>query len=1644
MSIKKSTFLFAASLLFVISGVSSILSLDSLLFPFKYNEIAVEPPIADFTFEDGDICGSSPVKFINLSSGDSLTFEWRFGDGRNSTLENPEHIFDEAVGNGVETYNVTLTVTDSLGEIDSVTKPILVKQIPSIDVASDRNNTSFDNLPYFIVCDNDVLSEFTFYNTSSTKETNVSYVVDWGDGTESFEGDDWDELTHSYEIGVYYLNYTVTGENGCSINRRIGVFIGSNPAVGFGNPGNTNICSGEALTFPITGTENNPIGTTYTVTFSDGTPPQIFSHPPPPFVSHIFDTTSCGQFGAPGFRNSFSATILAENPCSKSSAQVVPIYVSEKPVPIIGLTDSVYCENTFFDITNQTLYGNEVSNNGQCTTTGRFVWEISPESGWELSPGNTLGLMNNPEIPNSWINGSPTITPRFTEPGLYTIKLISGNRCGIEETEETICIIPEPVSSFELDKIEGCGPIQVKTTNTSNILGTCADGGNFFIWSVAYQGSECSVGEDWNFEEGSSFNSINPIFNFNNPGEYLITQQLNASCGAFSSNQLVSVAAPPSVSLNTIPDACGEVILSPTASISLCGEEEAEYKWTFLGGIPATSNESDPGIVEFSTLGTKTVTLEVTNSCGTTTVSTSFNVNPIPEIDLGPDRDICKGESIILETEILPEGNYTYNWTSNPTSNMQDSDSPNPTVRPEETTVYSVLATNNQTGCITESQVTITVIPAPTVAFSIPDQTICSGETTEAVLLSSELAAAVIEWTSQSNGALGVLSDGIDEIPAQQLTNTTNVPVQVIFLAKIASQNLGSCEEVVAAYTVTVNPEPVYQDETIEICSSQTLDFTPQNFVVGSNFIWTVSAGTNISGAEPSSEATASIQQELVNSSNTPENVVYTLTPFLGDCPGSPFTLTVLVQPSPSINFSIEDQILCTGTESQEVNISSDVTGAVISWTSLSNGVSGVKPSGTNSIPAQNLINPTSEPIDVEFLVIASTEGQNNCEGLPKIYTIKVNPSISINDEVSDYSGFGISCFGANDGRITLNPQGGNGNLKISWTGPNGFSANTESIENLRPGNYNLLIEDDFGCSLTGSYIITEPSPLLVDLISKRDVFCKGDTSGAIEVTVAGGVTDLEYQFNWTKDGLPFAATGTILENIPAGVYELTVIDGNDCSVSTGPINILEPDQRLEIVIEKGDISCYEANDGFMRLNISGGVAPYDISWNFGSNLTNFENVGPGEYAVTISDQAGCILNRSVSIIDAPLFKLNAEVQQITCFGEKNGQIILNIEGDLEGVRIRWDQGGELENLFNLDAGIYGVTVSKFGSCDIRREFTIVQPDPLLIESTVIDALDCENPESGSIIVNPAGGNPPFAYRWSNGSTDKNLINIPSGTYTVEIEDAKGCLTEKLFTVKRPVPISVETIKNTIVNCDPREILEEFTLSVSGGSAPYNIQWSGGESRNNGLTMSTGSSGLYVLNITDGQGCRYTESFQVENTNVILEADIESLAFEQYNSFLVGIPIQFKNNSIGNIISYFWDFGDGNSSSDENPSHTYQSQGEYEITLQAIDNFGCIQELKKSIRVFDYFLVVPNVFSPNDDGVNDYFFPKYLNIESLEFWVLNKWGETIFYTADINANGWDGTVMGEPAMPGNYVYKLKFQTVDGRTQTKTDVFLLLK
>ena len=1646
---KKPWLIIACVLITVFSGsilahrsVSPVFEKADGLYYFRQGEYL--PPVADFTFTSPGECSDDAVEFTSTSTGEDLTYRWDFDDPNSntnniSTQANPKHVFVGSPGNGTQEFTVTLTVTDKDGAMDSATKKVTRKQLPSLVVGSNKNDNTFDNLPYFIVC-GDGATSFTFYNHSTTKATNVQYEIDWGDGTPKFTGSDWDSFTHSYTTGIYNLKYTVTGENGCVATKTYGVFIGSNPAVGLGNPGNTNICSATSLEFPITSTENNPVGTVYTVTFSDGSAPQVFNHPPPATVKHTFDESSCGKFNSTNYPNSFSATITAANPCASSTATVAPIYVTEAPEPEMEVPEEAVCVGSPSLIRNVTLYGNEVSPNGNCSDQGRFVWDISPATGWSL-PSGTLGVRSDPEAPNSWQTGSRDIRPVFTVPGTYTITLYTGNRCGLGEVQETICVIPEPAPEFDLDVTEGCGPLEVTATNESNILGLCDEAE--MEWTVSYGSGSCGTGEDWVFAPGSDKHSQDPVFLFKSPGEYNIRLTMTASCGTFRSEpQTVRVYAPPTAEIAPIQDVCGAAIIEPTASVTACGTGEPVYKWTFEGGIPASSTSLIPGAVEFASPGPKTVSLEVTTSCGTIVSSQTFTVNDIPIVDAGEAAEICNGEEVTLSPTVAPAANYSYRWVSSTSGQVLTEE--NPIVTPSQTTTYALTVTDVATGCTATDEVTVTVFPAPIVEFSLPDQVICSGETSQLVTTSPLAPGATIAWTAAANGIEGVEASGTSEIPAQTLINTTSQPIDVVYTAEITASDQGDCAVVPATYTITVLPTPNYGDAKVEICSSEMLAFIPANHIPGTLYSWTVAAADGISGSSNQPDPQASLLQTLENNGDAPATVIYTLSPLLGSCLGEPFDLAVTVQPSPGIDFSVPDQMICTGNATQEVVIGSDVAGASFTWVSRANGAEGVAASGTNIIPSQALINPTRQSIVVEYEVRASTASNNSCEGSPKIYSITVNPSIEAEPLISDFSGYQISCYGAGDGTIQPNPSGGDGNYTFSWTGPNGFTSTAQNLQNLAAGVYEVEIADGTGCMMSATYELQQPEPLEVELLGTVDVLCAGESTGSITLAVSGGVENYPYRFEWFRDGTTFATDGQDLDNIPAGVYQVNVLDQNGCAVSSELITISEPEAPLAVAVEKGDISCYNANDGYIDIQVDGGQPPYNISWDFGSSQTSFSNMGPGIYTVTVRDNVGCTTVMPVEIIDAPLFQITPTVKNISCHGEQDGSIQLNLEGKGPQTTIRWDHGAETENLFNLQAGSYGVTLTDPEGCQIRREFTIIEPAPLVLESQVTDALDCDNPQSGGVSLAVSGGTPPFTFRWSNGAVDQNLNSLSAGQYAVEVEDGSGCRIQGQFVVKRPEPLTVIAFRSTDVTCEPREVLEEIRISVSGGVAPYTIDWTGGAISQNGRVMTTDQPGLYLLNVSDGNGCHYQESFEVINSEVIVDAELRSASFELYQTYMVNFEIQFLNRSVGSINSYYWDFGDGNVSFEKNPVHTYFTEGEHEITLVVTDIYGCETQTKKKVNVFDYHLVVPNVFTPNSDGVNDYFFPKFLNIEKLEFWVMNKWGETIYHTDDLQSEGWDGTIGGEEAMPGNYVYRLSYHTLDGRKQTKTDVFLLLK
>ena len=203
--------------------------------------------------------------------------------------------------------------------------------------------------------------------------------------------------------------------------------------------------------------------------------------------------------------------------------------------------------------------------------------------------------------------------------------------------------------------------------------------------------------------------------------------------------------------------------------------------------------------------------------------------------------------------------------------------------------------------------------------------------------------------------------------------------------------------------------------------------------------------------------------------------------------------------------------------------------------------------------------------------------------------------------------------------------------------------------------------------------------------------------------------------------------------------------DANQC-VTTFEVTLDEPDEII-VDVEKSNLSCYDANDGIIDLSVTGGVAPYTYSWSDLGNGAQRSNLSAGVYKVIITDSNQCVKEIEIEIENAPLFDIESQVTNISCFGANDGIINLTLLGGIGNVSISWsDDPSAGLNRNNLSPGVYSVIITDESGCVINEEFTIIEPQEIEISGIITNAEDCDNPNSGSIDLQVSGGNPPYLF----------------------------------------------------------------------------------------------------------------------------------------------------------------------------------------------------------------------------------------------------------------------------------------------------------
>lgn len=710
-------------------------------------------PVAGYTFSPDNVCGNENIQFANTSStGEPLSFLWNFADGNTSSSQNPSHQFLSAIGlPGTQVFPVSLSVTNVFGCKDSVSHNVTVRKVPDAAIGNADPMVifaPFNGVSTFKKCNNIPYYNFKFNNQSTTLANNVSYTIQWGEGSLDSTFSSWptgQTITHNFPLGSSVMTVNVTGPDGCIGIKKYIVFLGTIPAGGLASLGNTDICSSDSLRFLITNFDNNPPGTTYSFLINDGTGAQVFQHVPPSTVAHHFNVGSClfsSNNGINTYVNSFGAYLTIENPCGSNSASVVPIYVSGKPRPAIYLPTPVVCVNSLVTISNASSYGNVINQTGtftsECINNGIKVWKILPASGYTLVSG-TLGSLNgNPLNGSAWTDGSNSLNVQFTATGTYTIKIyIFNERCGIDSTLRTICVRNPPQASFTMNQHSTCNPATINLINTSPIGGCQGDDYN---WTITYSnplGCANSTDTAYEFVNGTIAASMSPFVRFNKVGKYIVRLSVKATNSPYGCPEEYAldsfyVKGPPDASIVPIAPICANNTISPVSTVNNCyAPGPYRYQWTFSGGLPSTASSAAPGNIFYASTGMYPIQLIVTDSSCmlADTVLTNANIAALPIAEAGNNTIVCSGTAVPLGISAM--AGVSYQWT--PATGLTNATISNPTAIlnytgiASDTTYTYYLSASTGMNCASFDSVKITVKRKPVVFVDPVAAQICIG-----------------------------------------------------------------------------------------------------------------------------------------------------------------------------------------------------------------------------------------------------------------------------------------------------------------------------------------------------------------------------------------------------------------------------------------------------------------------------------------------------------------------------------------------------------------------------------------------------------------------------------------------------------------------------------------------------------------------------------------------------------------------------------------------------------------------------------------------------------------------------------------------------------------------------------------------------
>jgi large repetitive protein len=1383
-----------------------------LLYPCLYAQ-----PTVNFTFNN-NVCSGTPVQFTSNVAGGTApyTYAWTFGGGGSSTAQDPIHAFT-SLGCGTATFQNTLTVTDAAGLTGTATLPINILQAPDVGLADANPFGNFSNCANSPSPSNPNFT-LTINNNSPSSACITSYTIKWGDASApvTVAGPTF-SLTHTYTtLGAFDLEVTAVSSNGCSNTKKYTVANQTNPDIGLGTVGSTEGCAPLDVTAVISLWQNNSPGTTYQLAFGDGTTIP-FSHPinatnVDQLVPHTYLTTSCPNSA------DYRITITATNGCRSKTFTGGNIVVKSKPQAAFNTPTGQLCAGQSVCFTNQTVAG--FWNN--CSTTTQYAWDFGdPASG-----ANNTSTQANP-------------CHQYASPGTYTVSLTVNNPCGSSTITKQVCISAPAAPAFDLDASAICRGATVTATNNSNNPG-CTTAG--YQWTVSYASGFCGTSSSWSFANGTNATSANPSFTFNNPGTYTLSLRMTGACGNAVATKTVTVKAPPTVSLPVIANACGQATVCPVPTVTNCGSNPVTYAWLFDGGAAGSSTDANPGCINFTGAGVHTVSLTVTNECGSATATRQFTINPGADINVpSTPPPLCAGEIAGPFTFTSTTPGATITWTnSSPGIGLPASGSGNIGAFTTNNATGSPIVANiivsaTSNGCSAQSGFNITVNPKPAAPSVASPVAYCVNDAA-VPLTANATAGNTLQWYTTPTGGSG----------------STTAPTPVTTTAGSTSyyvsqkNDVTGCEGNRAVIVVNVGAVPAITNASgtnPATCASSTGSIS----LAGLSPNTTYSVRYTKNAGAPTVVNLTSNASGVVSINGLSAGTYTDISVNLGICASNVTGPVVLTDPNPpAAPTATANGPKCAGDALSL--FATTVAGGSYAWTG---------PNGFTSSAQNPTINNVGIAANGTYSVTVTV---NNCRSAASTVDVVIHPrpaAPTVNGNINI----------CNDGTINLTASTNfAGTVTYSWTGPNGFTSSQQNpvITNATAANtgvYNVTVTSTVGsCEspAASTSVTVSPVPAITNSSGSNPTAC-GSSTGSISLT--GLFPNTTYSVRYIKNGgaptvvnLTSNASGIVIINgLSAGTYiDINVSLGICASNITGPVVLTDPNPPAAPSATSNGPKCAGEALNLFTPTVAGGSYAWTGPNGFASTAQNptINNVGlaaNGTYSVTVTVNNCRSAAGTIDVVihprpAAPTVPANINV----C---NNGTLNLTASTNFAGaVTYSWtgpnaftstQQNPVISNVTPANIGVYTVTItSVLGSCQSPSSNTTVTvlPVPVITSSSHINPIGCGS-STGIILLNgllPStsytvsyvkNGVPAIVLLTSNAAGTIFVNNLSAGLYTNVTASLNGCVSNIAgpFTLNDTPPFSVVTGSNGPL-CEGGTLVLNAS-ATSTGSATYS--WTG-------------------------------------------------------------------------------------------------------------------------------------------------------------------------------------------------------------------------